>query len=66
MSPRLQIVREDKIIKVIGDFSEGSMPIQEATEYFKDWLANYSQSIDEDSLFYFEDKEGNKTKIKLQ
>lgn len=66
MSPRLQIIKDDKVIKVIGDFAEDSMPIEEATEYFKDWLSNYSQSIDEDSLFFFEDKEGNKTEIKLQ
>lgn len=66
MSPRLQIIKEDKVVKVIGDFSEDSMPIEEATEYFRNWLSNYSDSMEEDCHFFFEDKTGNKTEIKLQ
>ena len=66
MSPRLQIIKDNKIVKVIGDFAEDSMPFEEATEYFKNWFDNYSHSLEDDCSFYFEDKEGNKTEIKLQ
>ncbi|WP_127717109.1 hypothetical protein [Halobacteriovorax sp. HLS] len=66
MSPRLQIVKNDKIVTIIGDFAEDKLLLNEATDYFKNWLNEYQEVLEDDCHFYFEDKTGNKTEFKLQ
>lgn len=66
MSPRMQIIKEDKTLTLMGDFHEEGMPLTEAREYFLNWMETYPQAADENFTFYFEDKEGNKTELLLQ
>jgi len=62
----MQIIKEDRKLTLVGDFHADGMPLSEAREYFLNWMQAYPQAADEDYSFYFEDKEGIKTELKLQ
>ncbi|OUR96862.1 hypothetical protein A9Q84_11030 [Halobacteriovorax marinus] len=66
MSPRMQIIKEENTLTLVGDFHEEGMPLSEAKEYFLNWMESYPQAVDDNYSFYFEDKAGNKTELKLQ
>ncbi|WP_372651681.1 hypothetical protein [Halobacteriovorax sp.] len=53
MIPRMQIVKENNEIILLGDFSEEGMDLDEVKEYFTNWLESYPQdNLDNTKLFY--------------
>lgn len=65
MIPRMQIVKDNNEITLLGDFSEEGMDLDEVKEYFINWLESYPQEDLEATKLFYSAKDGNKKEFKL-
>lgn len=65
MIPRMQIVKENNEIMLLGDFSSEGMDLDEVREYFLNWLDSYPQENIEETKLYYSTKDGNKEEFRL-
>ncbi|PIK15173.1 hypothetical protein [Halobacteriovorax sp. JY17] len=66
MIPRMQIVKENNEIILLGDFFDGGMDLDEVREYFSNWLESYPQANMEETKLFYTSKDGKKEEFKLQ
>ncbi|GEM_PF-6758723 len=65
MVPRMQIVKENNEITLLGDFHEEGMNLDEVKEYFNDWLKTYPQDNIESTKLYYSSSDGIKKEFTL-
>lgn len=65
MVPRMQILKNDKEITLMGDFNEQEMGLKEVKEYFENWLESYPQEGIENTKLFYKSYDGDKKEFTL-